>query len=109
MGGRPELTGLRLMSDLLFAVSILVFPKTKILIISNPSTHHIEIRYYTKQEIALLYFPDSSPEVANAHLRRWIQKCTPLYRKLLEAGYRKSDKGFFPRQVAIIFDFLGEP
>ena len=30
-----------------------------------------EIRYYTKQEIALLYFPDSSPEVANAHLRRW--------------------------------------
>lgn len=29
-----------------------------------------EIRYYTKQEIALLYFPDSTPEVANAHLRR---------------------------------------
>lgn len=68
-----------------------------------------EIRYYTKQEIALLYFPESSPEVANAHLRRWIQKRTPLYRKLLEVGYRKSDKGFFPRQVAIIFDFLGEP
>lgn len=51
MGGRPELTGLRPVSDLLFAVSILFFPKTKILIISNPSTHHIECKTNQKSDI----------------------------------------------------------
>ncbi len=52
-----------------------------------------EIRYYTKQEIALLYFPDSSPEVANAHLRRWIQKCYPLYREAPGGGLPEIGQG----------------
>ncbi|MQN80975.1 DUF4248 domain-containing protein, partial [Prevotella copri] len=28
----------------------------------------MDLRSYTKQELALLYFPDSSPVVASAHL-----------------------------------------
>ena len=32
----------------------------------------MDIKSYTKQELALLYFPDSSPVVASAHLMRWI-------------------------------------
>ena len=32
----------------------------------------MDIRSYTKQELDLLYFPDSSPMVASAHLMRWI-------------------------------------
>ena len=41
---------------------------------------------YTKQELALLYFPDATPEVASAHLRRWIILCKPLYEQLLKTG-----------------------
>ena len=69
----------------------------------------MDIRCYSKQELALLYFPDSSPEVANAHLRRWIMRCVPLYDKLVESGYTKWCKEFSPMQVSYIFFFLGEP
>lgn len=69
----------------------------------------MNIKSYTKQELALLYFPDSSPEVANAHLRRWIAKCKPLHEKLAELGCHKNNKYYTPREVASIFDFLGEP
>ena len=36
----------------------------------------MDLRSYTKQELALLYFPDATPAVASAHLMRWIQ-CSP--------------------------------
>ena len=36
----------------------------------------MDLRSYTKQELALLYFPDSDPDVARAHLMRWIVRCT---------------------------------
>ena len=32
----------------------------------------MEQKCYSKQELALEYFPDATPEVASAHLRRWI-------------------------------------
>lgn len=64
---------------------------------------------YTKQELALLYFPDATPEVASAHLRRWIILCEPLYEQLLKTGYSKWAKGFTPTQVSYIFTYLGEP
>ena len=32
----------------------------------------MEQKCYSKQELALQYFPDATPEVASAHLRRWI-------------------------------------
>ena len=57
---------------------------------------------YTKQELALLYFPDATPEVASAHLRRWIILCEPLYEQLLKTGYSKWAKGFTPTQVSYI-------
>ena len=63
----------------------------------------------TKQELALLYFPDATPEVASAHLRRWIILCKPLYEQLLKTGYSKWAKGFTPTQVSYIFAYLGEP
>ena len=34
----------------------------------------MDLRSYTKQELALLYFPDATPAVASAHLMRWIQR-----------------------------------
>ena len=68
-----------------------------------------EVRSYTKQELALLYFPDSDPDVARAHLMRWIVRCTQLYEQLLKSGYNKSCKEFNPLQVSYIFFHLGEP
>jgi len=69
----------------------------------------MNIKCYTKQELALLYFPESTPEVANAHLRRWIVRCKPLHQRLIEMGYQKVSKVFTPKETACIFDFLGEP
>ena len=69
----------------------------------------MELRSYTKQELALLYFPDSDPDVARAHLMRWIVRCTQLYEQLLKSGYTKNCKEFNPLQVSYIFFHLGEP
>ena len=69
----------------------------------------MELRSYTKQELALLYFPDSDPDVARAHLMRWIVRCTQLYEQLKKSGYNKSCKEFNPLQVSYIFFHLGEP
>lgn len=69
----------------------------------------MDIRSYSKQELALLYFPDSSPVVASAHLMRWIQRIPDLMEKLYESGYGKNHKEFTPMQVSHIFFFLGEP
>ena len=66
-------------------------------------------RSYTKQELALLYFPSTSPVVASAHLMRWIQRNPDLMTKLRESGYGKNTKEFTPMQVSHIFYFLGEP
>ena len=38
----------------------------------------MDLRSYTKQELALLYFPDATPAVASAHLMRWIQHIPDL-------------------------------
>ncbi len=69
----------------------------------------MDLRCYTKQELALLYFPDSDPDVARSHLMRWIVRCTQLYEQLLKSGYTKNSKEFNPLQVSYIFFHLGEP
>ena len=69
----------------------------------------MDLRSYTKQELALLYFPDSDPDVARAHLMRWIVRCTQLYEQLQKSGYTKNSKEFNPLQVSYIFFHLGEP
>ena len=69
----------------------------------------MDLRSYTKQELALLYFPDSDPDVARAHLMRWIVRCTQLYEQLKKSGYTKNCKEFNPLQVSYIFFHLGEP
>ncbi|WP_233544380.1 DUF4248 domain-containing protein [Prevotella sp. AM34-19LB] len=61
----------------------------------------MEQKCYSKQELALEYFPDATPEVASAHLRRWINRCKPLHDVLVKSGYTKWSKEFSPIQVAI--------
>ena len=68
------------------------------------------IRAYTKKELALLYFPNSStPHVAVNHLISWIKRCRPLMQELEESGYHKVSKFFTSREVRMIISYLGEP
>ncbi|MBO4964545.1 MAG: DUF4248 domain-containing protein [Prevotella sp.] len=69
----------------------------------------MDIKSYSKQELAMLYFPDSSPVVASAHLVRWIMRCKPLLQQLTQSGYTKYTREFNPLQVSYIFLHLGEP
>ena len=68
-----------------------------------------KIRIYTKKELALMYFPQSSPRTAVNHLMAWINLCTPLLSELEQTGYQKRNKAFSPKQVKAIVDYLGEP
>lgn len=69
----------------------------------------IPLRFYSKKELALLYFPDSEPRIASAHLRRWIAYCKPLRAALRQAHYDPKAKYLTPKQVKLIVEYLGEP
>ncbi len=71
--------------------------------------NEFKMRQYTKKELALMYFPDSTPRTAVNHLMAWIRRCTPLYQELLSSGYQTYCKGFTPRQMKAIVEYLGEP
>lgn len=68
-----------------------------------------KIHSYTKKELALMYFPDSSPRTAVNHLMAWIRRCTQLWGQLQAMGYNIKSKGFTPREVRAIVEQLGEP
>ena len=57
-----------------------------------------KIKSYSKKELALLYFPDSTPRVAVNHLMALIRRNDML-----------SDEVFTPRQVQAIVDWIGAP
>ena len=46
----------------------------------------MRIRIYSKQELALMYFPGSKPHTAVNRLMRWIGRCGQL-RSALEAAH----------------------
>ena len=53
---------------------------------------------YSKQELALQYFPDATPEVASAHLRRWINRSKCPSQKMdqpLQASMSVADMTLF--------------
>ena len=55
-------------------------------------------------------FPDAgSAHTAVNHLMSWIHRNPELSEGLMKMGYRKSDKFFTPKQVAVIAEYLGEP
>lgn len=69
-----------------------------------------KVKAYGKSDLAMKYFPEAmSAHTAVNHLMAWIHRGAKLKEELMKAGYRKSDKFFTPRQVALIVEFLGEP
>ena len=69
----------------------------------------MKIHSYSKQELAMLYFPDSDPRTATCHLMRWINRISQLRKELAATGYYPHSKYFTSRQVCAILDYLGEP
>lgn len=67
------------------------------------------LRVYSKQELAMLYFPNSTPRVAVNHLRSWIYRCKPLHTALKGGHHNKHAKFFTSTEVGLIIDYLGEP
>ena len=62
------------------------------------------IRAYGKSELAMLYFPNLTKESAMKNLRAEL-KINPRLRHLVNSKTRK----FWPKQVRMITDELGEP
>lgn len=69
----------------------------------------MEIRSYSKSELAMAYAPDITPHGAVNRLMGWIHFNTELYEALQTVGYRDSQRLFTVRQVELIFRYLGEP
>ena len=70
----------------------------------------ISNRMYSKTELGLLFFPEAnSKATARRHLMDWIKRCIPLWDELKKQGYLVGCQYFSPRQVAVIFEYLGEP
>jgi hypothetical protein len=66
-------------------------------------------RVFGTSELAGLYFPNSTKKSAANQLRRWISGSVTLQEQLQQAGYQKGQKILTPKQVELIFGFLGMP
>ena len=70
----------------------------------------MQIRLYSKQELAMLYFPDAAPDVAMKRLNRWINRIPGLVAELEACpATGKNSKHWTRRQVEIIVRYLDEP
>ena len=69
----------------------------------------IKTRAYSKKELALMYFPDSTPETAVKHMMKMIRHNDMLWDELQEMGYYSKSRTFTPRQVQAIFEWIGAP
>ena len=67
------------------------------------------MHYQSKQDLAMAYFPDRSKESAGKLLAREIHSNKPLLAALQTTGYSRPRKILSPKQIQIIFSFLGEP
>ena len=67
------------------------------------------IKSYPKSELAMLYFPDSTPHVALNRLNAWIRRCPPLTDALAACYQSRHAKFFSAQAVRYIVEYLGEP
>jgi hypothetical protein len=75
----------------------------------NKELYDIPIRAYTKQELAKMYAPGLTKKSAGKRLSQWIKLCRPLWEELIKTGYNPLQRILNPRQVELIFQYLGEP
>ena len=65
---------------------------------------------YGKSELALLYFPDAmTTSGALSNLQSWIKGNAELREALRPCAMPPKAKFFTPKEVSLIFHYLGEP
>lgn len=70
----------------------------------------MKIKRYKKYELACMYFPEASePKVALNHLRSWIKGCPELTASLKQVKMLKTKNEYNEKEVALIYEMLGEP
>ena len=69
----------------------------------------MEIRSYSKSELAQAYAPDITPRSAVQRLVSWLEFNEELMDALLATGYKKKQRILTVKQVKLIFDYLGNP
>ena len=67
------------------------------------------IRPYYKLELAQAYAPDITPGAALNRLANWIKINKRLTEELRKTDYRTNQRMYTSKQVALIFEYLGEP
>mgnify|MGYP003289783369 FL=1 len=67
------------------------------------------IKSYTKSELARLYNPELCYQSAMRTFRQWLKMNRELNARLSETGYSPLQHTFTPKQVELIFHFLGYP
>lgn len=68
--------------------------------------------FVRKYDLAFKYFPNAPiKKAATDNLTRAINRCTPLLMALTraEGGYNVNEKSYSPKQVELIYQYLGEP
>lgn len=69
-----------------------------------------EIKQYRKSELALMYFPEcETKEGALSNLKSWIKGNKKLTSELAKCGMPPRKKTYTPKEVSLIFHYLGEP
>ena len=69
----------------------------------------MKIRPYYKSELAQAYAPDICQGAALNRLALWIRTNKQLAEALRSTDYRTTQRMFTSKQVALIFEYLGEP
>lgn len=69
------------------------------------------IKSYPKAHLALLYAPELSQKAALRKLNRWINGDRDLKAALQNIGYfeHKNDHYFTKKEVALLFEYIGDP
>ncbi len=67
------------------------------------------VRPLTKSELAWQYSPELTQSAALNRLRRWIEGDRDLMNSLHQTGYRSNQRILTARQVALVYEYIGEP
>lgn len=63
----------------------------------------------TMKELSIMYFPNSTVKAAGTQLKRWFNYNKELRAALEATGYFDGQRILSPRQVELVFHYLGEP
>ena len=93
----------------LLVTSLIISIFTSYIINQTSYIKEMKVRPYYKSELAEAYAPSLTTHSALNRLALWIETNTPLSEALALTGYRRTQRIFTSRQVALIFEYLGEP